>query len=286
MFDAPQIDHLLRQLGEHKWETRQIATIELIAMGESVVDRLLDIIVNDQPTIPHDYVRRHAVDILGKLKFTGAIELLMNATADENPLMREHSAIALGNIGDEASIPTLLNLLSNDLSFDVREGAAHALGRFQRPDVYKALVEALGDDEDFVRESASAALISIGSHSRDHVIEGLQNVNEIVRSECKYILSILDYDTYDKNRLWDGLRDESFSMRLLTVTKLWDLCKADMIPGLEIALNDPNRHIRLTAVLALRCIGNDKARQVIASAKSDEDATIRKIAKQVVDNLR
>ena len=124
MSEEAQINQLLCQLGEHRWEVRQTAIIELVAMGESVADRLMNIVANDQPTIPHDYVRTHAADILDKLKYADAIHVLDKATTDDNPLMREHSAVALGNIGEDTSIPTLLRLLREDAWPDVREGAA------------------------------------------------------------------------------------------------------------------------------------------------------------------
>ncbi len=282
MSEESQVDQLLHQLGEHNWEIRQAAIIELVAMGEIVANRLMRIIASDQPTIPHDYLRTHAADILGRLKFVDAIALLTNATTDESPAMREHSAMALGNIGDNVSIPTLLRLLREDTWPGVRESAAWALRRFRQPDVYRTLVNALADDEDFVIEAAFDALVEMGNGSKAYITEGLQHDKETVRHECRSILNSLEDASRDEH-IWGGLNDESVWMRLLTVTKLWDLCRAEIIPGLKVALNDPYRDIRLTAVLALKCIDTEEAREIIVTAKADEDATIRKIVYQVID---
>ena len=165
MSEESQIDSLINQLGEHALVRRQIAIIELAAIGNTVVNRLLEIITSDEPTIPHDYLRNHAVDIIGKLKFTDAIDIITKATTDNSPSMREHSALALGNIGNEVSVPTLLTLLREDSSPDVREAAAFALGKFRTPNVFQGLVTALGDHEDWVREAASDTLIGIGEPS-------------------------------------------------------------------------------------------------------------------------
>lgn len=282
MSEASQIDVLLRQLNEHKLEARQTAIIDLVAMGDTVIDSLLEIIKSGEPTIPHDYARTHAVDILGKLKFVDAIDLLTKATTDASPSMRKHSALALGNIGDDASVPIIMRLLREDSSPEVREAAAIALGNFCRPDVFQGLINALADDDDWVREVASDTLIGIGEQSRRHVVAALKYPNEAVRTECRYIIDILDDDSYDVCRLWAGLSDKNFEIRLLTINGLWNLCSEEVVPGLKIALDDTNRHIRLAAVLALQCIGTQEAIQIIATAKADKDATIRKLVQRVV----
>jgi len=284
-FKFNKIDTLIRQLGEHSFEQRQIAMIELAALAtidNRVVNRLLEIITSEEPTVPHDYLRSHAVKILGLLKFRGAIDLLNKGTSDESSMMRAASAVALGRIGDEDSIPILKKLLSDDIAPWVREGAAHAIVGYRRDDVYQALIEALADENIDVSENASDALISMREDARPYAKAGLEHSNEAVRKECKFILHTLDENNFDTSRVWVGLNDESLCMRLMTVTKLWLLCIVDYIHGLKIALDNSNRHIRLAAVLALGCINTDEAHRVLVIAKKDKDKTIRKIVQKFI----
>ncbi|MEE2828045.1 MAG: tRNA epoxyqueuosine(34) reductase QueG [Myxococcota bacterium] len=67
-------------------------------------------------------------------------------------------AVALGNAGDRAAIPTLARCLAEEKEALVRGHAAWALGRLGGPSALAALQESLGDPDPFVRSEVEAAL--------------------------------------------------------------------------------------------------------------------------------
>jgi HEAT repeat protein len=65
---------------------------------------------------------------------TAAVPALIDALGDPDRRVRERAAAALGNIGDDAAVAPLGDVLSNDTNRDVAEEAARALGRIATPE--------------------------------------------------------------------------------------------------------------------------------------------------------
>jgi len=106
---------------------------------------------------PSPTVREHARDIL---VFLGkpAIKPLLQALVDSTEAGRGQAAKALGEIGDLATVPALVNALEDD-EFDVRWLAARALvmlGRDALPVLLRALIDR--PDSTWLREGAHHVL--------------------------------------------------------------------------------------------------------------------------------
>jgi HEAT repeat protein len=110
-----------------------------------------------QPPVP----RWEAIRTLGKIGRDSkpAVPILIGALKDNDELVREHAAEALGDIGAPEAIPHLTRALGDEAG-RVRRDAVRSLGLFG-PAAKSALPEAeklLKDSEPLVREAARAAL--------------------------------------------------------------------------------------------------------------------------------
>jgi vesicle coat complex subunit len=83
---------------------------------------------------------------------------------DSNSLVRGSAAVALGNIGLETAIPSLLQLVEHP-DIDVRWSAAKALGKIGSETAIDALLKLVEDADSLVRRSAVQALGKIGSET-------------------------------------------------------------------------------------------------------------------------
>lgn len=78
---------------------------------------------------PDQRVRRKAPKTLGQLKHVSAVQPLCDTLKDEDGIVRAAAAEALGSIGDNASLFSLIEVLENDSYHHARAAAAKALGR-------------------------------------------------------------------------------------------------------------------------------------------------------------
>lgn len=90
-----------------------------------------------------------------------AVKLLIVALEDKAEMVRSGAAFALGELGDEAAVEPLLQLLIDDAS-ETGDHAADALAKIGQP-AAAGLIEALQQAEAGVRVRATRALVPIKS---------------------------------------------------------------------------------------------------------------------------
>jgi HEAT repeat protein len=121
-------------------------------------------------TSGHLYVRQHAVRALCELGDEAALselaDVLVQALSDEDLCVRSSfsaptAARALGTIGSPAAIPSLLNLLEDDAD-PCREAAAEALVAIGDPSAIPALRKAAAGPNVEVAEAAKWVLVELG----------------------------------------------------------------------------------------------------------------------------
>ena len=78
---------------------------------------------------PDQRVRRKASRTLGQFKHVSAVQPLCDTLKDEDGIVRATAAEALGSIGDNAPLFSLIEVLENDSHHHARAAAAKALGR-------------------------------------------------------------------------------------------------------------------------------------------------------------
>lgn len=106
---------------------------------------------------------------LGKFKYQPAVPDLVKALNDPSPVLRQDSAIALGEIADKSAIPPLLKALEKDAVPDVRRAIVQSLRppyiTEPEPAVLDDLVERLNDVNSGVGYAAWQSLQSITSQN-------------------------------------------------------------------------------------------------------------------------
>jgi HEAT repeat protein len=111
-----------------------------------------------------NWQKRHNAAIeLGSRKDPAAIQPLIEAlSTEEKYAVRERIIEALGLIKDSSAVPTIINSLLNDEHEFVRQVAANALGYMLDTRAIEPLKQALNDSSDLVRQSAKKALEKFG----------------------------------------------------------------------------------------------------------------------------
>ena len=123
-------------------------------------------------------MRVNAVHALGEIKDRRAVPALIEALKNKD---LKHAAVnALGNIKDSRAVPELIIALKDEGSA-VRESAARALGRIKDPTTIDVLIKTLKDAEWNVRVNAVWALSQFKVRAIPALIEALNDKNELVR---------------------------------------------------------------------------------------------------------
>lgn len=133
-----------------------------------------------------------------------------DASAD----MRDQAAQALGRMEDAAAVDALARAVSQDASPSVRSHAAWALGMIESPDGVAALMSALADDSAEVAAQAAWALGMIESpEGVTGLAAALQSHDSAeVRSQAAWALGMIE-DEGGLEALIDALEDERESVR-------------------------------------------------------------------------
>ncbi|GAB3920536.1 MerR family transcriptional regulator [Kribbella albertanoniae] len=123
-------------------------------------------------------VRRRAVQALVELPGADATAVLEGALDDDDPIVRKHVALALGNRGVVAAIPALVGLIVEGIN-DVE--AAEILGTLaQDPSVITSLTDALAVSESAARIRLTQALAELPAPLADDVLRQLTNDSDRV----------------------------------------------------------------------------------------------------------
>jgi len=110
-------------------------------------------------------------------------------------VLRVHAVTILADLGGEASIPALSDVVLHDPDPLVRHEAAFTMGQIGLTSALAALEEAVRSDKDpIVRHESAAALGSIGSQAARGTLEkGLEDGDELVRNSAAASLFNLEF---------------------------------------------------------------------------------------------
>ena len=97
----------------------------------------------------------------GKKEVAEAIPALITAIKDEDWAVRKMSILALGELNVEKLIPTIIDILKNDLENEVRVGAAEALGDMRAEQAVPQLINVLDDSYEMLCHVAIFSLSKI-----------------------------------------------------------------------------------------------------------------------------
>lgn len=125
------------------------------------VPGLIELLGNPLEASRRVTVRGAAAMALGEIGDRAAVPYLIELLGDQRPVVRSLATYALRQIGDERAANSVQTLL-DDQDAIVRMSAAETLGVFGSPEAIGPLIEALDDEHPWVRVNAAEALVAIG----------------------------------------------------------------------------------------------------------------------------
>ncbi|RMF98037.1 MAG: serine/threonine protein kinase [Gammaproteobacteria bacterium] len=163
--DPSTIRHLLNAIEDDDWWVRSRASDALATIGgPKVMDAVLQLI-RDQ----NENIRRSAIEILNQTKDERAVKYLMEATRDDDWWVRERAADALGEIGDPKAVPALTAMLTGDPRSV--PAALRALGRVGDESVLPTVLPMLDRAEKEIRVEAINAVSKLTSQQSAETIK-------------------------------------------------------------------------------------------------------------------
>jgi HEAT repeat protein len=156
---GPEADLTSREPYERYLAVRELAETPEAASVTEIVRRLED---------PHFLVVVGALEALGDIGRREFVQHVVPKLKAAHSMVRQYAALTAARLGNEEAVPALLETLRTDADPTVRRTAAKALAAFgARPDVRRALAEAVGDRDPSV---------SLMAHRRLQDITGRQDV--------------------------------------------------------------------------------------------------------------
>lgn len=160
-------------LGDRDWTIRRFAAERLAGLGPPVLERLGKVLSTGDENQRYWAVR--ALVGIGR----EATPLLLRLLARGAKPMRTHAAVAMGEIGDPAAIPALVEALGDEV-WQVRFHAFEGLVAFGEG-AFPALSAALEGENEDRSYWAAKALGKLGERSRDVLLQALRNGNRRLR---------------------------------------------------------------------------------------------------------
>lgn len=257
----------------------------LLEIGDSSINELLEVLMDEDAE-----VQCRAIEVLGKIGHPSALSGLMEALKDEDGLVRSKAAWALGKIGNPLAIPALLETVndSEDVwkeaiwalgeigdvttapylieslhiekwQWDLHDDVAIALGKLGE-DAIPDLIEAMSDNDGYVRSSAAQALGCMRAiPAVPYLIDALHDKHWLVSSRVAQALGKIG-DTRAVPALIEAVHnadEEILSPKGYAVEALGELKDSAAIPILLEALHDKSISVRHGAAWSLGEIGGD-----------------------------
>jgi HEAT repeat protein len=141
---------------------------------------------------PDADVRANAASALGWIKDKSAVDALIEKLRDEDPVVRSIVAVSLGVINDTRAAKPLISALDDENS-SVRANAAVSLGAYLKdPSALEPLIRGLADKESIVRSSSAYALGELGDDKAATALTQAQkDEDETVKEEATAALEKL-----------------------------------------------------------------------------------------------
>jgi HEAT repeat protein len=225
--------------------------------------------------------RSNAAKALGQIG-PAAVPHLLAILGDENVHMRSGAAEALAAIGEPATEPLIDALSSPDVS--VRISAAKTLSNMEYRRAVEPLITALNEADVIVRYLAAGALGRLrDKRAVGPLIQSLNDVDWRVRDRAAKALGMVD-DSRVVAPLVAQLGDVDARVRQRTLLALENQKEAAVSPLIE-ALKDEDPQLRRGAAAALGSRGSNEAILPLKNALHDTDEEVRRNAAESLGRL-
>lgn len=188
----------------------------------------------------------HALgDVTDPVEKRRAADALVRALDDDRPEVRMEACASLGDLGEPGSLPLLVKRLADGVPA-VRQNAAIALGTLRHPDGFEPLAEALRDGPADLRFQAATSLAEIDpARAFDPVLAALDDRDAQVVAAA--------------------------ALSLGAIAKEAPARKAQARDELGKRLEGASGEARFDIAYALADLGDDRGRETLASAMTDEE---------------
>jgi FOG: HEAT repeat len=221
---------------------------------EVVVPRLIALLQDPNPAL-----RQTAALSLGKIASAEAASSLILSLRDADPLVRQYSAWALGNLGEHAS-----------------------------PEAASALIALLEDPNPAVANAAAQAIGSIGAgpEAVTRLLTILSEGSVQARRTVITVLGVLESPLAYKGLL-NALADHDADVRQGAVSALGELGDRRAVPGIEARLRlDTSGGVRTEAAYRLGMMSDEGSLPILrAAAVQDPNERVRRWAQRAIEAL-
>lgn len=279
---------VLLKLLQEQDPARHAAAEALMLLGDPGLPAITEMLAD-----PDWLVRGVAAESLGENNSSVAVPNLLAALGDPQPEVRRAAAWALSKIGQQALIapmvvPGLFEVLySEDPA--VREAAIMALGPIKHADVPNALLWALGDPDQGVREAAADALGNLGRETIDVLVGALNHEHPGVRAAITMALVKIarHYSKADlaTPALIERLRDYDPEVRRIAAEALGQIEDPDATAALCERLWDEVPEVRKISAWALGQIEDPEALPTLLEALADPAIEVQEAVVEALGKL-
>jgi HEAT repeat protein len=274
---------LLRALNDRDPWVRFVTLRALGAIGAiEAVPPVLATVERD----PAPHVRLAAIEVLGRISPSEALEVLEPLTASPNPDIARTAVAALGNVDRDEAL-TILEQHSRAPEVSTRLATVDALARRREVRVPEILQwMAAVDRAPDVVSAALDALARVGKRDDEQGSAAARALIALTAEPSRREAAINVLSGLPPRRVADlaaGLRHASTDVRCASVEALGRMKRPDASRALESALDDSASLVRLTAVAELKHLGTQTSqRKLMALARTDPDGEVRHAAMRAV----
>ena len=263
-----------------EWESMcedPVREFEVTVVGKNVAPYLIAMLKEENADL-----RRAAAGALGNIAAPIAVPALIDTLDDKEDFVRGAAVWALGEIGApaEAAVPLLINMIRGNDNDSIGFSIISGLGKIGSPSVIPVLIEALDDDDAYVRRAAIHQLCVIRepiSQVVPALMQTLADSDSHVRFLGAIALSKIGEPAIAV--LIEGLSDEVDVVRreaAFALGKIGPTAQA-AVPALKQALKDKDKRVRQKATRALKQIAPSEVPDTV-----DEEHSGGKVKIQVI----
>ena len=270
---AHKVSNIMKMTLVPEWESMcedPVRESEVTVVGKNVAPYLIAMLKEEDASL-----RRAAAGALGNIAAPIAVPALIDTLDDKEDFVRGAAAWALGEIGApaEAAVPLMINMIRGNDNDSIRYNIISGLGKIGSPSVIPVLIEALDDDDAYVRRAAIHQLCVIRepiSQVVPALMQTLADSDSHVRFLGAIALSKIGEPAIAV--LIEGLSDEVDVVRREAAFALGEMgpTAQTAVPALKQALKDKDKRVRQKATRALKQIAPSEVPNTV-----DEDKPIQ-----------
>jgi HEAT repeat protein len=238
-----RLDSLLKDLESKEFRVKNEAIKALGSIRHNKArDKLLEIISNSAENVR---LRIAAIDAVGRNGRDSAAMKLFSTMAQDLQIDKELRRAAITQLSrykDQKNIPIFAAALKDPYRF-IRFWAVRALIKMREPAATKALIYALGDEDEEIRKEVTAHLETLGETVLKDLIRAFEapDANKFLRYGAAGLLGRIA-DPLVVRPLIDALKDGNDRVVTIAIRGLGKIISPDSIkPLIDLAIKSPDK---------------------------------------------